>query len=882
MEIDIRTLMGFLPFLHFFCLLVCAYLAIFVLYKDPKSLLNRAGSVLMTCFALWNFGDIFLQNPDSTITKEMVAILQNISSIGWIGFASAILCFSLAFSKREKLLKKKWFLFFVFILPLFFIYKQWTNCLTINPIRLSYGWSYVWADTIWTYLFYIFYFLFSLASIYFIYFYGRKTKKIIEKKQANIISFSVFASLIVGTIFDVVIPNLGIYSIPNLANIFVFILAVGLFYAIIKYKFLTITPATAAENIISSMDELLILLNLEGNILNVNNATSQTLQYDQKELEGKSVTILFQDDNLNINLLEKITKEEGIKSHESSFLTKNGKKVPIIFSSSPMKDEEGIIIGTVFIARDITERIKAEEEIALLAHAVKSINECISITDMNNNILFVNQCFLDTYGYSHDELIGQHISIVISPNNPPEVVQGVLPSALHGGWHGELLNRKKDGSEFLISLSTSVVNNQYGNTISLIGVATNITERKQLEVKTRNLLKMSERSRKDLLSILEDQMQAQEALKDSSKKWQTTFDGMRDSVFLLDTNGMILQTNKISQQILGKKEKEIVGHYCYEVMHNTPSCIDGCPLVRMRQTNQRETMVLSTDGKWFEIIVDPILDDDNKLTGAVHLICDITERMEVQEKLRKFNEELEQRVIDRTVQLEASNKELEAFSYSVSHDLRAPLRHISGYVDMLNRHFHDSLPGKGKHYLDTIADSAHQMGVLIDDLLQFSRTGRQEMQQLDLDMNAVLQEALKIIQQELSGRSIEWVITELPHVNGDHNLLRLVWINLLSNAVKFTQGKKKARIETGFREEKKEHLFFIRDNGVGFDMQYADKLFGVFQRLHSTKDFEGTGIGLANVRRIILKHGGRTWAEGELDKGATFYFTLPKQAIGNR
>ena len=181
--------MNFLPFLHFFCLLVCAYLAVFVLYKDPKSLLNRACSALMICFALWNFGDIFLQNPESTITKGMIALLQNISSIGWIGFASAIFCFSLAFSKREKLLKKKWFLFIVFIFPLFFVYKQWTNCLTINPIRVSYGWSYAWADTIWTYLFYAYYFLFTLLSLYFIYFYGRKTKKIIKKNKQRLLHF---------------------------------------------------------------------------------------------------------------------------------------------------------------------------------------------------------------------------------------------------------------------------------------------------------------------------------------------------------------------------------------------------------------------------------------------------------------------------------------------------------------------------------------------------------------------------------------------------------------------------------------------------------------------------------------------------------------------
>jgi len=355
--------MSFLPFLHFFCFLACAYLAIFVLYKDPKSLLNKACSALMICFAVWNFGDIFLHNPDSTITQGMAAIIQNISSVGWLGFASAIFCFSLIFSKREKLLKNKWFLFLVFIFPLFFVYKQWTNCLTMNPIRQSYGWLFAWKDTIWTYLFYAYYFIFTLLSLYFIYFYGRKTKKIIEKKQAQIISQSVIASLIVGTIFDVVIPKLGIYSIPTIGDLFIFIFAVGLFYAIVKYRFLTITPAIAAENIISAMDEFLILLNQEGNILTVNKATLDSLQYEQKEIEGKSVTLLFQEDNFKKNILEKITKKEVIKNHDSSFITKNGKKVPIIYSSSPLKDEEGIVIGTVFIARDITEHKQIEEEL---------------------------------------------------------------------------------------------------------------------------------------------------------------------------------------------------------------------------------------------------------------------------------------------------------------------------------------------------------------------------------------------------------------------------------------------------------------------------------------------------------------------------------------
>ncbi len=296
--------------------------------------------------------------------------------------------------------------------------------------------------------------------------------------------------------------------------------------------------------------------------------------------------------------------------------------------------------------------------------------------------------------------------------------------------------------------------------------------------------------------------------------------------------------------------------------------------------------VWNTDRAAFEIVLRPYFYQAtwfyilcgclglSGLAGAYLWRVSVLHRRE--HELQKNRIVLENEVRNRTAELEQANRELEAFSYSVSHDLRAPLRHVDGYVDLLVSRCQDGLSEKCKHYLDTIVISVNRMGTLIDDLLHFSRTGRIELKLRNLDMNKALQLALDELKESCEGRSIEWVIETLTPVEGDLSLIRQVWVNLLGNAIKYTRNNEHARIEVSSQENDKEIVFTVADNGAGFDMAFADRLFGVFQRMHSEEEFEGTGIGLALVQRIVARHGGRVWAEAEVGSGATFHFTLPR------
>ncbi len=358
-----------------------------------------------------------------------------------------------------------------------------------------------------------------------------------------------------------------------------------------------------------------------------------------------------------------------------------------------------------------------------------------------------------------------------------------------------------------------------------------------------------------------------------------------DAIVGMTVNCIVTTWNAGAELMYGHFAQEMVGQSITNVI--PPDRIDEFDTImeKVKQgqhVRQWETVRLRNDGRQISVslTVSPIKDGAGNIVGASTIARDITERKRAEEEIRKLNDELEDRVRQRTAQLEAANQELEAFTYSVSHDLRAPLRHISGFSKILADEFGANLPPDAQHHLQRIQDGTLRMGLLVDDLLNLARVGRRDLSLRPSGLRPMVDDLIRELAPECAGRQIEWKIGNLPSVECDPGLMKQVFQNLISNALKFTRPRTQAVIEVGQTEDPGTPFLFVRDNGVGFNMKYSDKLFGVFQRLHRVEDFEGTGVGLATVQRIIQKHGGRIWAESELDQGATFYFTVGASGSG--
>jgi hypothetical protein len=549
--------------------------------------------------------------------------------------------------------------------------------------------------------------------------------------------------------------------------------------------------------------------------------------------------------NAHRTLLE---RHEPFHDFDYQMVNETGEKRWFSISGEPIFDAQGTFKGYRGTGRDITQRKEADQVTGRLAAIVDSSYDAILSRSMDLKVLTWNAAAERLFGYSASETIGRDISFIIPPDRQAEVAQKrALLAADRPTEPYDTVRLAKDGRRIDVSVTQSPIKDMNGNLIGVSITVRDIVERKRAEAELRLAA--------------------------------SVFDNALDGIFVTDENFNMITVNRAFTDITGYSATEAIGQ--------TPR------LLRSYRHDEAfyETMRLAIveTGSWQGEIWDKrkngelycellsisaVRDERGEITNYCAVFADITRRKVAEAELMRLNAELEERVAMRTQELERANHELGAFSYSVSHDLRAPLRAMIGFSAILMNANRDKLDSESFHHLQRIQDGAQRMTQLIDDLLDLARISRQEMHRVDFNLSALAGEAAESLVQADPQRTVRVTVQPDMHAHGDPRLVRIALDNLLGNAWKFTARTAEARIEVGQDEHDGETVFFVRDNGAGFDMQYADKLFGAFQRLHGQEEFEGTGIGLSIVQRIFSRHGGRVWAEGKVGQGATFYFTF--------
>ncbi|MGZ9164884.1 MAG: PAS domain S-box protein [Anaerolineales bacterium] len=552
----------------------------------------------------------------------------------------------------------------------------------------------------------------------------------------------------------------------------------------------------------------------------------------------------------------------GHSRFEANMVIKDGSSFPVQVDVVSVHGDDRDLLHRVVTAVDITERKQAEralmESEARWNGVIQSAMDAIISVDADQHIVLFNAAAEKMFGCLANEVIGQPLERFI-PEHFREAHREHVHNFGQSGFTNRVMNalgvvfgQRGNGDEFPIEASISQIDIN-GKKI-YTSILRDITERKQAQetIQLKDvLLRMTSEMAKvggwefDVATLKGTWTNEVARIHDLDPAQETNVE-----LGLSYYSGQSRQ--KIEQAI--KEAIELAKPYDLEL----------------------EMVTAKGSHKWVRTMALPVT-EDGRVVKVQGIYQDVTERKQAEQEIRWLNEKLEQRVIERTLQLQSANKELEAFSYSVSHDLRAPLRAIDGFTRILLEDYEPMLDEEGKRVCGVISREAKHMGELIDDLLAFSRVGRKEMHFTKIDMKATASSVFEELMTRANAGRIDFHLHRLPSTAGDPVLIRQVWVNLLSNAIKFSAKKERAVIEVGSRHNEDEYVYYVRDTGAGFEMEYADKLFGVFQRLHTENEFEGTGVGLAIVQQVIRRHGGRVWAEGEVEKGATFYFALPRK-----
>lgn len=624
-------------------------------------------------------------------------------------------------------------------------------------------------------------------------------------------------------------------------------------------------------------------LDIHGIYVSINDTELEWLGYSRDEVVGK---MAFRDFMASRQLeqlqsrMQKILKDDALEAVEYEMRRRDGSTFFALLSSSAVRDEAGQFLRSNTTVVDITRRKAAEQALRNNQRFLQTITDhvpgLIAYLDAGLHFRFANAEHMRVYGLDPQYIIGRHIGECVRADVWSHI-EPRMHAALNGQpQHFETWRPTIDGHQIFVSASYLPDINEDGVVQGLFVQIIDITERKRVEERVVHLNEeLEQRIKERSLELLE-----------SEQRFRLMVDNLRDyCIFFMDAEGTITDWTDSAQRMDGYSPTQMVGKH-YGVLfdpinpeHGKVGAMQMLRLAASRGQHELHNWHSRKDGSqyWSHSVLIALRDDSGELKGFAKINRDMTDAKRLDDLMRNINDELENRVVERTEQLLAANKDLESFSYSVSHDLRSPLRHISSFVSLLEEHLGGNCDEVSARYLSTIGNSARHMSQLIDGLLAFSRLGRSAVNLTAVDFTLLVDAVVGQIGHDTEGRVVDWVVApDLPVVQGDALLLREVWANLLGNAYKYTRPRERTRIEVGWSVDPVVgYTFFVRDNGVGFDTKYAQKLFGVFQRLHRASEFEGTGIGLALTRRIIERHGGTIWAESQLGEGSVFYFSLP-------